>query len=217
MSVFETVEPLEKVGLKVKDVIVLVDRQQGGKQNIESRNRNLYSVMTITDILTCLEKNGKISADVVKQTQEFLKNNQTGPKPKEKVLTYGERAKLATNKCSQKFLSLMDTKKTNLCLSADVTDAKTLLELADSVGPEICCLKTHIDILSDYTAKVSEDLVKLAKKHNFMIFEDRKFADIGNTMKHQFEGGVYKISEWADITNAHTISGPGVVDAYKMV
>lgn len=41
----------------------------------------------------------------------------------------------------------MQEKRSNLCVSADVTSSEELLQLADSLGPSVCLLKTHIDIL----------------------------------------------------------------------
>ncbi len=130
-------------------------------------------------------------------------------------LSYQQRAATCQSLAGKKLLQLMEDKKTNLALSADVTSSKELLKLAEELGPEICLLKTHIDIIQDFTPSLTQQLAELAKRYQFMIFEDRKFADIGNTVKHQYEGGVYKIVEWADLTNAHTLPGPGIVEGLK--
>ena len=126
-------------------------------------------------------------------------------------LTYHERASYCLSPLANRLLQLLDEKETNLALSADVTSAQTLLELADLLGPEICVLKTHIDIINDFTPALTHELRTLAHKHRFILFEDRKFADIGNTVKQQYEGGIYHISDWADMVNAHSLPGPGVV------
>jgi len=128
-------------------------------------------------------------------------------------MQFSERASFCKNFLAKQLLTLMDEKKTNLAFSVDVTNCQSLLELADLIGPEICVLKTHIDILNDFTIDFTKKLVHLAKKHHFLIFEDRKFADIGNTVKQQYQGGMYRIADWADIVNAHSISGPGVIEA----
>lgn len=126
-------------------------------------------------------------------------------------LSYGERANYCLSNTGRQLLQLLEDKQTNLSLSADVTSADQLLALADELGPEICMLKTHIDIISDFTPALTKELQKLALKHHFFLFEDRKFADIGHTVKHQYEGGVYRIADWANIVNAHSLPGPGIV------
>lgn len=126
-------------------------------------------------------------------------------------LSYAERAAYAQNTLAQQLFTLMSDKETNLALSADVVHCDALLTLADQLGSDICVLKTHVDILEDFSPSFVKALQALALKHQFFIFEDRKFADIGHTVKLQYEKGIYHIADWAHIVNAHTLPGPGIV------
>lgn len=130
--------------------------------------------------------------------------------------TYTQRAETHASPVAQRLFRLMDEKKTNLCASVDVKTTSEFLNLIEKLGPYICVVKTHIDIIDDFSYEGTiVPLLELSKKYNFMIFEDRKFADIGNTVKSQYSGGVYKISKWSDITNAHGITGEGIVKGLK--
>jgi len=111
----------------------------------------------------------------------------------------------------------MEKKKSNLAVSVDVTKSKDFLAIIDAVGPYVCLVKTHIDIIEDFDSTLIEELQALSSKHDFVIFEDRKFADIGNTVVLQYSAGVHKIASWSHITNAHAVPGPSIITGLKSV
>ncbi|GAB4821758.1 hypothetical protein N2152v2_008804 [Parachlorella kessleri] len=232
MSVMETVEPLEKEGLKVSDVVVLIDREQGGRARLASKNLTLYSAFTLSFILDTLVRNKLVSDEVAAKVKRFIADNQTdkqqtpadlaaaakaGEQPKSKRLRYEERAGLAQNPLGRRLFELMVRKRSNLSVAADVATVDEMLALADKVGPHICVFKTHVDVFESWGPEVATKLQGLAEKHDFLIFEDRKFADIGNTVVMQYGGGIYRIADWSHITNAHLVPGPGIIDGLKSV
>ncbi|EHY59480.1 orotidine 5'-phosphate decarboxylase [Exophiala dermatitidis] len=127
--------------------------------------------------------------------------------------SYSQRAEEHSSPLMKKLFGIAETKKTNVVLSADLTTTKELLEIADRLGPYIAVLKTHIDIISDFGPATIEGLTQLAHRHNFLLFEDRKFIDIGNTVQKQYRGGALRIYEWAHIINASILAGEGIIQA----
>ncbi|KAI9681083.1 MAG: orotidine 5'-phosphate decarboxylase [Caeruleum heppii] len=130
--------------------------------------------------------------------------------------SFAERAQHAhLHPLAHHLLYLMTTKSSNLCLSADVSTTNQLLQLAEEVGDSICMLKTHIDIIDDFSPRTVETLTEIASRKKFLIFEDRKFGDIGSTVQKQYTAGPFRIVEWADLTNAHIFPGPAIITALK--
>lgn len=197
-SVLETAEVLRKEGLKVTDAVVLLDREQGGKAVLEERGIRLHAVCTLSGLLEVLQQQGEVTAEMVEKVKEFIRGNmfepaaRNGPAPARshrQELSFSARSELpGVHPTAARLLALMEKKQTNLCLAADVTSSQELLQVAALLGPSICILKTHVDILDDFTPEVVEQLRALADRHEFLLFEDRKFADIGNTVRHQYEG-----------------------------
>ncbi|KAG1755583.1 humps family-domain-containing protein [Suillus lakei] len=133
--------------------------------------------------------------------------------------TYNERAKKHANKAAKALLEIMEEKQSNLSVSVDVTKSKDFFDIIEAVGPHVCLIKasTHIDVLEDFDATVIDRLRELSERHKFLIFEDRKFADIGSTVVLQYSKGIYKIADWAHITNAHAVPGPSIITGLASV
>lgn len=60
-------------------------------------------------------------------------------------------------------------------------------------------------------------LKALAEKHNFLLFEDRKFVDFHTAGMNQLFNSPFQILEWADLISATTFIGQGCVRALTHV
>lgn len=71
-SKFEAIEKLTNVGLIIKDVVVLIDRQSGAKESLRQAGFNLHPVLTIGQLLDYWEENGKVDKNKIEETRKFL-------------------------------------------------------------------------------------------------------------------------------------------------
>jgi uridine monophosphate synthetase len=74
-SKFEAIEKLTGVGLVVKDIVVLVDRQSGAKESLAQAGFSMHAVLTISQLLDHWEKTGKVEKDRIQATRKFLTEN----------------------------------------------------------------------------------------------------------------------------------------------
>lgn len=71
-SKIESIKPLLSVGLVVKDIVVLFDREQGGKEFLEKRGFCLYSIFTLKEWLKVLFQFNRINESTYNKTVDFL-------------------------------------------------------------------------------------------------------------------------------------------------
>ncbi len=220
ISILETIEALEDEGLVVQHAIAIVDRKQGGTDILARMGYTVHTLFTIQEIFDVLLEAGKIDQAAYDSSLDFVKENVTSDLPVKKEIprkniTYNKRIDLCHLPVSKRLLQIAESKQSNLILSADVDTAEELLNIARQAGPHICMLKTHVDILPDFTHQTIEELKSLAKEHNFLLFEDRKFADIGNTVQKQFTAGLFNLPLWADVLTVHVVAGGSSIVALK--
>lgn len=72
-SILETIAALESERLIVQDIVVLVDREQGGRQLLERQGYRLHSILTIRQVEAFLSNTGKIDAAAASAIRESLK------------------------------------------------------------------------------------------------------------------------------------------------
>ncbi|PIO74576.1 orotate phosphoribosyltransferase [Teladorsagia circumcincta] len=192
-SVEDVVKTLRADGLIVEDVFCLLDREQGGAEKLSEGGITLHSLFNMETILCFL-----LSVDAIdKETSlEIIKDR----------LPLEERAKEAMSSLNKKVFELMIKKNSNLCLAVDYTEAEKILQLVEKAGPFVVAVKIHADAVVDFSTDFTTRLVRMANDHDFIIFEDRKFGDTGNTNLLQLKGALH-VAEWADVVTVHAVQG----------
>ena len=124
------------------------------------------------------------------------------------------RWEASTLPMAKTFMQVACRKQSLVCLAADRYTMLELFDLLEAVGSSIAALKTHVDLIDDWNQAEWTRFCALAQEMDLLIFEDRKFADIGKISRKQM-GGIYNIKEWSDLVTAHLISGPDIVDGLQ--
>lgn len=75
-SILETVKDLRDSGLSVTDVVVVLDREQGGVKIVRDNGINVHALLTMTELLKYLEEGNCIGTDVAKDVKKYIAENQ---------------------------------------------------------------------------------------------------------------------------------------------
>ena len=71
-SILETALQLGEAGLIVRDAVVLLDREQGGRERLRRQGINLISLLSLEVLMNYLMSSGKITEEWYRKSMEFL-------------------------------------------------------------------------------------------------------------------------------------------------
>lgn len=77
-SKIEAIAPLKEVGLEVTDVLVILDREQGGGRILEQAGYRLHSLIRLSEVLDALVSVGKVDSEMRTKVTEFIARHQFG-------------------------------------------------------------------------------------------------------------------------------------------
>jgi len=73
-SKFEAIEKLTAAGLRVSDIVVLIDRQSGAAETLARAGYRLWTVFTLIQLLDYWEQTARVPADQITAVRKFLKS-----------------------------------------------------------------------------------------------------------------------------------------------
>ena len=68
----DAIRQLEAEGLQVRDVLVIIDREQGGREELAAAGYTLHSLFTLLDLVGALESSGSICAEQAATVRRYL-------------------------------------------------------------------------------------------------------------------------------------------------
>ena len=71
-SKIEAIKPLKEAGLAVQDVLVLIDREQGGVDDLAQQGYRLHAILKFTAILETLKESQRITPEQYVEVLEYL-------------------------------------------------------------------------------------------------------------------------------------------------
>jgi len=71
-SLLTAIETMEAAGLEVHDVVVLVDREQGGREALAAAGYRLHAILTLSQILSVLHEAGRIDQETLDRVLVYL-------------------------------------------------------------------------------------------------------------------------------------------------
>jgi orotate phosphoribosyltransferase len=74
-SILGTAQTLQQAGIIVRDAVVLMDRQQGGRQRLRESGINLVSILSLEVALNYLMSSGKIAEEWYRRSMGYLRAN----------------------------------------------------------------------------------------------------------------------------------------------
>lgn len=158
-SVLDIIKILEQQNISIKEIIIILDREEGGVKLIKDRG---YTVKTLFTL---------------KQLQSIIYPPQI------------MNSKWNDRPMIHNINDIIKQKQSNLVFALDNSEnINNALNLLDSIGPYIAAVKLHTDIFDFQNIPMIIGYIKqLKKKHNFLIIDDRKLSDIGHISTKQIK------------------------------